>query len=77
MRVLEVGAGGRVRLVPGRTVCAGCGAPIVWRRTKAGRFQPVNPDGVAHFATCPDAEAFRRLSRRRAVGAVDVRPRLL
>jgi hypothetical protein len=54
------------RVVPALTQCRGCGAPIVWRRTEAGRFQPVNPDGVAHFATCPDAAAFRRLSRRMA-----------
>jgi len=75
MRALEVGAGGRVRLVPGPVRCAGCAAPIVWRRTEAGRFQPVNPDGTVHFWTCPDAAAFRRLARRRAVAAAG-RPRL-
>jgi len=69
MAELEVGPGGRVRLVPGRTRCRGCGAPIVWRRTEAGKWQPVNPDGVAHFATCPEAEGFRRLVRRRRVAA--------
>lgn len=74
---MEVGPGGRVRLVPGLVRCAGCGEPIVWRRTERGRWEPVNPDGVSHFVTCPEAAAFRRLSRRRAVGAAGERPRLL
>jgi len=53
------------RLVPPLTRCRGCQAPIVWRRTEAGRWMPCNPDGTPHWATCPKAEAFRRLRRRR------------
>jgi len=66
-RRLVVGVGGRVRVVPGRTECAGCGGPIVWRLTKLRRYQPMNPDGTSHFSTCPKAEAFRRVERRRSV----------
>lgn len=40
--------------------CRGCGAAIAWTRTPAGRHAPLDRDGVSHFATCPDAERFRR-----------------
>jgi hypothetical protein len=40
--------------------CRGCGAPIAWARTPAGRSAPLDRDGVSHFATCPEAERFRR-----------------
>jgi len=41
--------------------CRGCGAPIAWARTFAGRSAPLDRDGTNHFATCPDAERFRRI----------------
>lgn len=55
------------------TTCRGCGAPIVWIKTKAGRPNPCDPNIVAvvtdegevvrgrisHFATCPKAGEFR------------------
>lgn len=39
--------------------CRSCAAPIVWARTPAGKRAPVNADGTSHFATCPQAEAWR------------------
>ncbi|OLD66060.1 MAG: hypothetical protein AUI52_05520 [Acidobacteria bacterium 13_1_40CM_2_68_10] len=44
----------------------GCRQRILWGRTPAGKPIPLDPapdpDGIytAHFATCPDAAAFRR-----------------
>lgn len=57
----------------------GCGALIVWLKTKAGRNMPVNYDGTvialdthyvhgrhtSHFATCPAAEKFRRIQKKK------------
>ena len=40
--------------------CRGCGAPISWARTPSGRSAPLDRDGTSHFATCPDADRFRR-----------------
>lgn len=53
--------------------CRGCGAPIVFLRTKTRKLIPVNADTVnrddydfdpsrhvSHFATCPQANEFRR-----------------
>lgn len=40
--------------------CRGCGSPISWARTPADRSAPLDRDGVSHFATCPDADKFRR-----------------
>lgn len=45
---------------PGR--CRGCAAKIYWvvsKRSKTGRPSPYDPDGISHFATCPQAAAFR------------------
>lgn len=52
----------------------GCGAAIVWIKTKAGKFMPLSlasvrdePDGTktcaSHFADCPEADRFRRRTR--------------
>lgn len=38
----------------------GCGAPILWVVTKAGKKMPLNGDGTTHWATCPKAIEFRR-----------------
>ena len=40
--------------------CQSCEAPIRWVKTKAGKNLPVNPDGIAHFATCPEADKHRK-----------------
>lgn len=57
----------------GSSKCRSCGAPIVWFKTSAGKKIPVDaatvepedqqlqlPRHVSHFATCPDADKFRR-----------------
>lgn len=33
-------------------ICKWCGQLINWRRTKAGKWQPMNLDGSVHFPTC-------------------------
>lgn len=54
--------------------CKGCGAPIVFMKTRKGKYIPVdaesiktnevffNPNSgmIAHFATCPKAQDFRK-----------------
>jgi hypothetical protein len=40
--------------------CRGCGQAIAWARTFADRSAPLDRDGTNHFATCPQAERFRR-----------------
>lgn len=53
--------------------CRSCGAVIVWLKTSRGKSIPVNAgtakEGdtnfdakrhIAHFATCPEADKFRR-----------------
>ena len=39
--------------------CSTCGARIVWCLTSKGNRAPFNPDGVSHFATCPQAGEHR------------------
>jgi hypothetical protein len=41
-------------------VCRGCRQTIAWARTPADRSAPLDRDGTNHFATCPEAERFRR-----------------
>lgn len=63
------------RIVP----CKGCGAPIIWLRTASGKSMPVDADTVresdqifdrrwnfAHFATCPNADHFRKRDKAKA-----------
>jgi glutamate/tyrosine decarboxylase-like PLP-dependent enzyme len=55
--------------------CQSCGLPIVWFRTKTGKRMPVDAKTTqptdredqldlkrhtSHFATCPQADAWRR-----------------
>lgn len=38
-----------------------CGARVAWLKTrKTGSLAPVNPDGISHFGTCPDAPSWRK-----------------
>jgi hypothetical protein len=32
--------------------CRRCGSPIAFRLTPPGRWQPIDPEGEVHFATC-------------------------
>jgi hypothetical protein len=40
--------------------CRGCGAVIAFAETARGKLMPIDIDGTSHFATCPQAERFRR-----------------
>ncbi|MEC4804436.1 MAG: hypothetical protein SAJ12_10480 [Jaaginema sp. PMC 1079.18] len=41
--------------------CKGCGADILWAKTAAGKFTPLDLDAVTpHWATCPDAANFKK-----------------
>lgn len=46
-----------------QTSCRSCGAPGYWIETNNGRPLLVNPNGEAHFATCPDAKHWRKAPR--------------
>lgn len=51
--------------------CKACKQPITWIKTKAGKFMPTDPDGKPHWATCPNADAFRSdRTQRRQVESV-------
>lgn len=45
---------------PQPAACRSCGAPIAWVVTNAGKRAPIDPDGTNHFATCPQAESWRK-----------------
>lgn len=38
----------------------GCGAEIIWVKTKTGKLTPNNLDGITHWATCPNAKHFKK-----------------
>lgn len=40
--------------------CSSCAAEIAWCLTPKGNRAPLNPDGVSHFATCPNADLHRK-----------------
>ncbi len=33
--------------------CKACNAPIRFRKTASGKWEPLDPDGSSHFANCP------------------------
>jgi hypothetical protein len=39
--------------------CRGCREAIVWIPHRNGKRVPYNPDGINHFATCPEALKFK------------------
>lgn len=41
-------------------LCRSCKADIMWATTPAGKPSPLNPDGTSHFATCPQADSWRK-----------------
>jgi len=43
--------------------CRSCGAGVLWCTTPAGRRAPVDPDGISHFATCPQSNTWRKARR--------------
>jgi hypothetical protein len=40
--------------------CRSCGARILWIFSKDRKLMPYDPDGVTHFATCPDAKEWSK-----------------
>ena len=40
--------------------CRSCGREVVWCLTPKGKKAPVNIDGLNHFATCKDADRWRK-----------------
>ena len=40
--------------------CKSCLATIYWIKTHAGKAMPVDPDGLSHYGTCPDADKWRK-----------------
>jgi hypothetical protein len=40
--------------------CRSCSASIYWIVTGNNRKMPVDPSGVSHFATCPNAAEHRK-----------------
>jgi hypothetical protein len=40
--------------------CRSCDALICWCLTRNQKRAPMNPDGTSHFASCPDAPAWRK-----------------
>ena len=48
---------------PGKCSGPHCGAPILWVRYANGTPAPFNHNGESHFATCPDADRFKRAKR--------------
>jgi hypothetical protein len=39
--------------------CRSCAAPVMWCMTHRGKRAPIDRDGTNHFATCPNAAAWR------------------
>lgn len=55
----------RVGLTPINTGrCRGCDALVLWCLTVNDRRTPIDRDGLSHFATCPEADRFRRRPNR-------------
>lgn len=40
--------------------CRSCGAEVLWCRTPAGKKAPIDRQGTSHFATCPQADQWRK-----------------
>lgn len=41
--------------------CRSCHAPVTWaRHSRTGSRAPFNPDGISHYATCPQAPDWRK-----------------
>jgi hypothetical protein len=43
------------------TNCRSCGALVRWAtNSETHKKMPVDPDGISHFASCPDADRWRK-----------------
>lgn len=43
-----------------QTYCKSCGQVIEFIQTLSGKWTPINSDGTSHWATCPDAQKFKK-----------------
>ena len=61
-QVLSAYCAGRFKMPPEaqEAKCRSCGAPIWWSETSNGKRIPLDPNGDAHFTTCPNADKHRR-----------------
>lgn len=41
-------------------VCRSCHAEVLWCFTPSEKKAPINRDGTSHFATCPQANDWRK-----------------
>ena len=56
-----------LRSVGSVSTCRGCSQSIVWVKHNSGRSAPYDADGTPHFATCPQADQFRRKAQHASV----------
>lgn len=65
----EIPAGWRLEPEPHVSACRSCRAPVMWATNEqSGKRMPFDPASdrltppisVSHFATCPDAQKWRR-----------------
>lgn len=56
--VVPLGWSGELRDPPAQ--CRSCHAEVMWATTPAGKRAPLNRDGTSHFATCPQANDWRK-----------------
>ncbi len=47
--------------------CRSCQATIYWIETTKGKQMPCNGDGTSHFASCPNADEWRKPSAQKAL----------
>jgi len=40
--------------------CRSCGAHVIWLVSRNGKASPFNHDGINHFATCAQADRWRK-----------------
>ena len=50
-----------------RDKCSACGASVTWEMTGNGFWQILDEKGP-HWATCPDADKFRRRGKKGQLG---------
>lgn len=50
----------RGRTMSDQEKCRSCGALVTWALQKSGKYMPIDPDGTSHFATCPQANQWRK-----------------
>lgn len=52
-----------LKVIGSKSKCKGCYADIYWVKTPGGKNMPVDIDGTPHWASCPQAEDFKKRQR--------------